>query len=84
MAPSTLWKLLGFLLLLALSLLGCAVTGQDIRQELQDDIRGTKEKMARGEETYEKRKYFGLTSEDSEKWNSTDWSLWMDTHGGGR
>ncbi len=75
-------KFLGFLLL-ALSLSGCAVTSQDIRQEIQDESRGTREKMEQAEKSYESRRYFGLTSDKSEEWNSTDWSLWMDTHGGG-
>ena len=78
------WIFLFFLLLLALSLPGCAVTGQDLRQEIQDESRGTRERMEQAEKSYESRKYFGLTSDKSEEWNSTDWSLWMDTHGGGR
>ena len=72
------------LLLLALALTGCAVTSQDIRQEIQDESRGTRERMEQAEKYYEKREYLGLTSDKSENWNSTDWSLWMDTHGGGR
>ena len=82
MAQSILWKFLGFFMLPALALLGCAVTGQDIRQEFQDESRGTREKMEQAEKSYEKREYLGLTSRDSDKWNSTDWSMWMDTHGG--
>ena len=81
MAYNPLWKLLGSLLLLALTLPGCGVTGQDIRQELQDERRGT---MERGEKSSENHKYQGLTYRDSENWNSTDWSLWMDEQGGGR
>ena len=77
------WILL-FFLLIALSLSGCAVTGQDLRQEIQDESRGTREKMEQAEKSYEGRRYFGLTSDNSEEWNSTDWSLWMDNHGGGR
>ena len=72
-----------FLLLLALPLSGCAVTGQDLRQEIQDESRGTRERMEQAEKSYESRRYFGLTSDKSEEWNSTDWTLWMDTHGGG-
>ena len=73
-----------FLLLLALSLPACGVSMQDIKQEIQDDTRSTMEQMRRNEASYEKREYLGLTSDKSENWNSTDWSLWMDTHGGGR
>ncbi len=76
-------KFLGFLLLV-LSLSGCAGTGQDLRQELRDENSGIREKMAQAEKSYESRKYIGLTSEDSSKWNPTDWSMWMDAHGGGR
>lgn len=81
MVHNSLWKLLDFLLLLALTLPDCGVTTQELRQEIQDENRGTLEKMSRGETTYEKREYLGLTSKDSENWNSTDWSLWMDAHG---
>jgi hypothetical protein len=82
MPPKFFWKFLSLALLLALPLLGCGVTTQDFKQEIQDDIRGSEEKMAQGIEKYEKTKYFGLTTNDSDKWNSTDWSLWMDKHGG--
>ena len=75
-------KLLGFLLL-ALSLPSCAVTSQDLRQEIQDESRGTRERMEQAEKSYKNREYLGFTSKDSENWNSTDWSLWMDTHGAG-
>lgn len=71
-------KFLGFLLLLVLALLGCGVTTQDLKQEIQDERRGT---LERGEKSFEKREYLGLTSKDSEKWDSTDWSLWMDIQG---
>ncbi len=81
---SNFWKLLGVTLVLVLTLPGCGVTAQDLKQELQDDRRSTEKAMAQGEKTYEKNEYLGLTSDNSENWNSTDWSLWMDTHGGGR
>ncbi len=84
MAKTPLWRFLVFLVLLALTLLGCGVTPQELRQEIQDESRGARENMARGEKTYEKREYLGITSKDSDNWNSTDWSMWMDTHGGGR
>ena len=83
MAPNFCWKFLG-LLLLALPLPGCALTGQDLRQEIQDESRGTGQRMEQAEKSYESRRYLGLTSDKSEEWNATDWSLWMDTHGGGR
>ncbi len=83
MPHNLLAKFLGFLLL-ALSLSGCTVTSQDLRQEIQDERRGARETMEKAEKSYEKREYLGLTSDKSENWNSTDWSLWMDTHGGGR
>ena len=73
-----------FLLLLTLFLPACGVSLQDIKQEIQDDTRSTMEQMRRNEASYEKREYLGFTSDKSENWNSTDWSLWMDTHGGGR
>jgi hypothetical protein len=84
MLPTFFWKFLSLTLLLTLSLFGCGITTQDLKQEIQDDIRGTREKMSQGEKTYESNKYLGLTSTDSDKWNSTDWTMWMDTHGGGR
>jgi hypothetical protein len=83
MPHNLLGKFLSFLLL-ALPLLGCAVTGQDLRQEIQDESRGTGQRMEQAEKSYESRRYLGLTSDKSEEWNATDWSLWMDTHGGGR
>ncbi len=82
MAHNSLWKFLGFLLMLALGLTGCAGFNQDISQEIKQDRSEARQKMAQAEKSYEKREYLGLTSKDSEKWNSTDWSLWMDTHGG--
>jgi hypothetical protein len=82
MPHNLLCKFLCFLLL-ALPLTGCAVTSQDLRQEIQDERRGTREKMEQAEKSYESRRYLGLTSDKSEEWNSTDWTLWMDTHGGG-
>ena len=83
MPRNMLCKFLGFLLL-ALSLSGCAVNSQDLRQEIQGESRGTRKTMEQAEKSYEKREYLGLTSDKSEEWNSTDWSLWVDTHGGGR
>ncbi len=77
-------KFLGLILLATLVLPGCGVTTQDLRQEIQDTRAGTMEKMAEAEKSYEGRRYFGFTSEKSEEWNSTDWGMWMDTHGGGR
>jgi hypothetical protein len=76
------WIFLFFLLLLALSPLGCAGLTQDISQEIKQDKLEARQEMEQREKAYEKREYFGLTSKDSDKWNSTDWSLWMDTHGG--
>ncbi len=75
-------KLPGLLLLLALAWPGCGLSNQELRNELQDDRRSAMENLARGEKSYEQREYFGLTSRDSEHWNSTDWSLWMDSQGG--
>ena len=83
MSPNFFWKSMGFLLLAAL-LWGCGVTSQDLRQEAQDDLRGTREKLSQAEKSYEKNEYLGLTSKDPNNWNSTDWSLWMDLQGGGR
>jgi len=83
MPHNLLGKFLSFLLL-ALPLLGCAGGLQDIKQEIRDESRAAKQSLAQTEQTYESRRYFGFTSDKSEEWNSTDWSLWMDTHGGGR
>lgn len=77
-------KFLGLILLLALGLTGCAGLSQDIQQEIRDDSREARQKMAERQESYKQNEYYGFTSKDSDKWNSTDWSLWMDTHGGGR
>ena len=82
MTHNPLCKFLGFLLLLGFTLPGCGVTTQELRQELEDERRGNLEKMKESEKTYQNREYLGLTAKDSENWNSTDWSLWMDTHGG--
>ena len=84
MGHNPLWRYLGVSVLLILSLLGCAGTMQDVRQEIQDDRRAAKQKMAQTEKAYEKNEYLGFTSKDSEKWNATDWSMWMDANGGGR
>jgi hypothetical protein len=83
MPDNLLGKFLGFSVL-ALILSGCGVTGPDLRQEIQDERRGTREQMEQAEKSYEGHRYLGLTSDKSEEWNSTDWSLWMDTQGGGR
>jgi len=83
MAHNPLEKFLGFILL-TLLLMGCSGMAQDIKQEIKDDRREAKEKMEQAEKSYEQHKYFGLSSTDSDKWNSTDWTLWMDAHGGGR
>ncbi len=83
MAATFGWKFLSILLLLALTPFGCGATNQDLRQEIRDDLRGTREQMSQREKAYEKREDFGLTSKDSKDWNSTDWSLWMDSRGGG-
>lgn len=83
MTHSRLGKFLGFLVL-ALPLLGCAGITQDIQQEIKDNRREMEQRIGQAEKTYESRRYLGLTSEKSEEWNSTDWTLWMDTHGGGR
>ena len=84
MTTTLCWKSFAFILVLALPLQGCGVTSQDLRQEAQDEMSGTREKMSQAEKSYEKHEYLGLTSQDPDKWNSTDWSLWMDLQGGGR
>ena len=83
MSPLFFWKFLGFLLL-AVLLWGCGVSSQDLRQEAQDDRRGIREKMSQAENSYEKNEYYGLSSQDPNNWNPTDWQLWMDSQGGGR
>lgn len=84
MVQNPLWKFLVLLLPLACGLTGCAGLSQDISQEIKQDKLEAKQQLEQAEKTYKKNEYLGLTSEDSEKWNSTDWSLWMDTQGGGR
>ncbi len=84
MACNPLWKSLGVIPLMAAALLGCAGGLQDIRQEINDDRRTARQTIAQREAFYEKHEYLGFSSDQSEQWNSTDWSLWMDTHGGGR
>jgi hypothetical protein len=81
MAPNCFWKFLGFLLFTAL-LGGCGVTSQDLRQEVQDDLRGTREKMSQTEKIYEKNESYGLNPKDANNWNPTDWSIWVDSQGG--
>jgi hypothetical protein len=81
MSPNCFWKFLGFLLL-AVLLWGCGVSSQDLRQEAQDDLRGTREKMSQAEKIYEKNESYGLNPKDSDNWNSTDWSIWVDSQGG--
>jgi outer membrane biogenesis lipoprotein LolB len=83
MPPFSFWKFPVSLLLTALLLGGCGVTSQDLKQEYQDDVRGTREKWDRLEKSYESHQYFGYSSPDANQWNTTDWTLWMDTHGGG-
>ena len=82
MGHNLLREFFALLLLLGFTLPGCGVTTQDLRQELQDESRGNREKIEQAQKTYKSREYLGLTSKDSQNWNSTDWSLWMDTHGG--
>jgi outer membrane biogenesis lipoprotein LolB len=82
MPPNFFWKFPLFLLLAAL-LGGCGVTGSDLRQEAQDDLRGTKEKWSRMEKSYESHQYFGYSSQNPDEWNTTDWTLYMDSQGGG-
>ncbi len=77
------WKFPGFLCLAALLLGGCGVTGPDLRQEVQDDMRGTREQISRMEKGYERNEYFGYSSPDPSQWNTTDRTLWMELHGGG-
>lgn len=79
MTPGLLWKFAVLILPLALALPGCAGMSQEIREDRRD-LRRT---MEQGESSYEKREYFGFP-DNKEDWNATDWSLWMDTHGGGR
>jgi outer membrane biogenesis lipoprotein LolB len=76
------WKFPGYLLLAALLLGGCGVTGPDLRQEVQDEARGTREHMSPLEKSYESHKYFGYSSQDPGQWNPTDWNLYMDSQGG--
>jgi hypothetical protein len=83
MTGGALGKFVLGILLLTLPLLACAGISQDISQEIKDDRREAREQMAEAEKNYESHQYFGLTSEKSDQWNATDWSLWMDTHGGG-
>lgn len=84
MAYNPLWKFLALLLLAALGLMGCAGLSQDISQEIKQDRLEARQKMAEAEKNYESHKNFGYSSENSDNWNATDWSLWMDMHGGGR
>ena len=81
LAPNQLWKFPACLLL-TLGLAGCAGLNQDISQEIRQDRLEARQKMAQNEKSYEKREYEGLTSRDSSSWNGTDWTLWMDAHGG--
>ncbi len=77
------WKLSGLLLSLAFALLSCAGLGTDIGQEIKQDRLEARQKMEQAEASYHHRASFGLTSEDPDHWNSTDWTLWMDSQGGG-
>ncbi|HEY9073323.1 MAG TPA: hypothetical protein VIN67_04240 [Desulfobaccales bacterium] len=83
MFPLFFWKFLGFFLL-AVLLWGCGVSSQDLRQEVRDDRRGVREKMSQTEKSYEKNEYYGLSSQDPNHWNPTDWQSLMDSQGGGR
>jgi hypothetical protein len=82
MAHNPLWKFFGFFPMLALGLTGCAGLNQDISQEIKQDKIEVRQQLEQRENAYEKREYLGLTSKDSENWNSTDWSMWMNAHGG--
>jgi hypothetical protein len=83
MPPHFFWKFLGFLLLAGHLIGGCGVTGSDLRQEAQDEMRGTREQISRMEKSYESDEYFGYSSPDPDQWNPTDLTRWMDLHGGG-
>lgn len=76
-------KFPGLILLAALFLGGCGVTSQDLKQEFQDQMAGNRERAARLEKSYESHKYFGYSSPNTDQWNTTDWTLWMDRQGGG-
>ncbi len=79
MNPVHLWKISLLILPLALALAGCAGMSQEIAEDRRDVRRAPEQR----ESYYEKHEYFGLPAQERD-WNSTDWSLWMDTHGGGR
>ncbi len=84
MTCNLLWKFLGVAPLLVLTLLGCAGSMANLKQEISDDRRTIRQNVAEREYYYEKRQYLGFSSDKPEDWNSTDWSLWVDTQGGGR
>lgn len=75
------WK--GWLVALVLLLMGCAGLAQDVKQEIRDDVREAQQKMAEQEKSYKQNEYLRYTSDNSDNWNGTDWSLWMDSQGGG-
>jgi hypothetical protein len=62
------WQLLIFAVGFAMAFGGCA--------EMPYGIEGA-------EHRYEKHQYLGLSSENPQNWNATDWSLWMNSQGGG-
>jgi hypothetical protein len=84
MSRNSFGKFFAVSLFLALALTGCAGLSQDISQEIKDDRREAREAMATADKNYKSHEYFSQISENSDRWNNTDWSLWMDTHGGGR
>jgi hypothetical protein len=83
MPPHFCWKFPGFLLLAALLLGGCGVTGPGLRQEVQGDLRSTREGISQVEKSYDSNEYFGYSSPDPDQWNTTDLTRWVELHGGG-
>ncbi len=77
-------KFWGLPLILAVGLTGCAGGGQEIRQEIAQDRLDIRRQIEQQNAAYQKREDIGFSSSDSNNWNSTDWSMWMDTRGGGR
>jgi hypothetical protein len=68
MKSTKLARKLGSLLVLSLALVGCA---------------GTPPFLEKAGAAYEQHDKIGFSSGSPEKWNATDWSLWMDMQGGG-
>jgi hypothetical protein len=83
MTPCFGWKFPSFVFLAGLFLAGCGVTGQDLRQEVQDQMAGNRARMSRLEKSYESHEYFGYSSQNPDEWNTTDLTLWADTQGAG-